>query len=350
MYLDLIYIQQNGVINTMEIKSNLLQIYSLLIVLVILSFISCTKETNNPVTSNDIQKNIVDWEGHYPNVNTQYKDSIAFSSTRFIGTHIAPSVYIASIDGSGMRALTIKYTCTFPSWSPRRWKIIYVACTNYVSNNPRYSLFMMDANGTNHKRITPANENVIGKASWSPDGNTIAYIERDTTYEFSRGRIKLINPDGTNPRIITDWINELNTISWAPTSSALVFAGFRTDGKGRIFRVNSDGSNLAPLNIGENCYNPSFSPDGKMLAYSYISDRFSHIFVYDFASQKVTQVSKEERFDYTPSWSSDSKYIIYASSPIGAKTTAIKKIKYDGTESSFVTDDSNFDYNPSWYN
>lgn len=332
------------------IKLSPIQFISLFVVLTVLSFISCSTDSNNPANPAEQKQNITDWEGNYPNVNTPYKDSIAFSSTRFMGTYIAPSVYIASIDGTGMRALTIKYTCTFPSWSPRRWKIIYIACTKFVSNNPRYSLFMMDANGTNHKRITPANENVVGKASWSPDGNTIAYVERDTTYEFSRGRIKLINPDGTNPRIITDWINELNAVSWSPTSSALVFAGFKSDGKARIYRVNSDGSNLAPLNIGDNCYHPSFSPDGKMIAYSFISDQFSHIFVYDFAGQKTTQVSKEDRFDYSPSWSFDGKYIIYASSPIGAKTSAIKRIKYDGTEPSFVTDDSNFDYNPAWYN
>jgi TolB protein len=329
-------------------KISLNSVFKLVFVIILahLLLTGCKKDSTSP----EDQQNTIDWEGNYPSVNTAYQDSILFTSDRYIGTHLSPSIYISSINGTGIRSLTNQYFSINPSWSPRRWRILYTAATDYTSKILKSSLFVMNADGTNQKRITNAGEQVTSKAAWSPDGNTIAYIENDTTYQYSRGRIKFINPDGKNPRVLTDWITSLTTVTWSPGSNALVFDGLSKDGQQRIFRINANGTNFAPLNLGEVCINPSISPDGKLLAFSKIFNGFIQLFVHTFSTQETKQITKEDRNNSSPSWSPDSKYIIYSSSTIGGKSSAIKKIKYDGTEDKFITDDTKYDNNPAWYN
>ena len=307
---------------------------------------SCKK--NSSPTSSD--GNSVDWEGHYPSVNIACADSILCASTRYLGTSYAPSVYILYKDGSGMRALTTQWFTFAASWSPRRWKIIYVADTG--SAKPAYGLFIMNSDGSNKKRLSQPGESVFGTASWSPDGNTIAYIEIDTSNQYGQGRVKLMNPDGTDERILTNWYLDLRRVSWSPDSRRVVFDGGTSD---KIYIVNVDGSGLSQLfNYSQGCYSPSWSPDGNTLAFSSFaiidSVYYSKIFTYGFNTGRITQVTNGKTFDYNPTWSSDSKTIVFQSSPPGVSSgSALYQINVNGSNQTQLTDNSATDYDPSWY-
>jgi len=299
---------------------------------------------DNPVTE-DISSNQQDWEGNYPSVNEGYQDSIVFTSYRYAGTSFAPSVHIANQNGNGIRALTTQWFTSFPSWSPRRWKVLYIVDTSFNYNKPARSLFMMNADGSNPKRITPRGEQVFGKSAWSPNGSTVAYIEIDTTFQWLRGRVKLINPDGTNPRTLTGWYLQLTCLSWSNDSKIIYFGGAGSDGRDRIYRMNSDGSGITPLFYSDyGCYFPSVSPDGKLLSFSSFalidSTHFSKIFTYSLNTGQINQVTIDKTFDYNPTWSPDSKYIVYSCTPIGGSNSALQKIKLDDGSVTEVTDDT----------
>lgn len=308
---------------------------------------SCKK--NSSPTSSD--GNAVDWEGHYPLVNVACADSILCASTRYLGTSFAPSVYILYKDGSGMRTLTTQWFTFAASWSPRRWKIIYVADTGAAK--PAYGLFVMNSDGSGKKRLSQPGESVFGTASWSPDGNTIAYIEIDTSDQYGRGRVKLMNPDGTNERILTDWFLDLRRVTWSPDSRRIVFDGAIT--ADRLFIANADGSGRSQLfNPSQGCYSPSWSPDGNTLAFesfaSIDSVYYSKVFTYSFSTQQITQVTKGKTFDYNPTWSSDSKTIVFQSSPPGVSFgTGLFRIDANGSNQTQLTDNSAADYDASWY-
>jgi len=213
---------------------------------------------------------------------------------------------------------------------------------------------MIDADGKNNKRITPYGEQVFGKSAWSPDGNTIAYIEMDTSFQWSRGRIKLIDPDGKNPRILTNWFLDITYLNWSNDSKVIYFDGAGSDGRDRIYKIGYDGSSLSPLFISDQgCYFPSLSPDGKLVAFSSFavidSNYFSKIYTFSLSSNQITQITINKTFDYSPTWSPDSKYIVYSSSPIGGLSSSLMKIKIDGTEVSSITDNTNIDIHPSWF-
>lgn len=117
----------------------------------------------NSLDSNDI----INWEGNFPNYNIAYKDSILFTSDRLLGRSFIPSVHIMYKDGSGMRGFINEWFTFNATWSPRKWKILFIADTSFCE--PQRTLFMMDANGSNKKRILLVGEDVwYGR--WSPEG------------------------------------------------------------------------------------------------------------------------------------------------------------------------------------
>jgi len=308
-------------------------------------FISCNENVTQP------EAGPKDWEGNYPQVNTAYEDYILFASDRFMGTNWAPSVYTMKKDGTNMHAMTTNWSTLCASWSPRRWKIIFVADTVFRKN---MGLFIMNYDGTDIKCISHDGENVFGNAAWSPDGQTIAYIVVDTSNGDQR-RIKLINPDGTNVRTITDWFSNMFSISWSRDSKRLLFDGFHNSGTGNIFIVNADGSGLSVFfPYPSQCYMPAWSPDGNFVAFCTFASidgmDLPKIFVYDLKAQRIQQVTSGKRLDSSPAWSPDSKSLIFSSAPPGVNVgTSIFSINLDGTNLTSLTDSLGTDYDVSWY-
>jgi len=307
-------------------------------------FVSCS-EDSNPINSN--KQN--DWEGNYPLVNTACNDSVLFSSDRFIGTSFAPSVYIMHKSGSGMRAISDQLFTFGGSWSPRRWKILFIADSGY--GPPSRGLYVMNSDGTDKKRITPAGEDVFGSAAWSPDGNKIAYIEIDTSDQFGRGRVKLINPDGTEPKVLTDWYGGLRDVTWSPDSRRIIFDGFEYMSFDKLHIINSDGTGLSLLfEYHQGCYSPSWSPDGVLVAFCSYAYNYSQIFTYNTNTKEIKLITKRYYFQDSPTWSSDSKAILFSSRPPGQTGgSSIYSIGIDGLNLVRLTDSLGTDYNVSWF-
>ena len=324
--------------------------YFIFILTFALIFLASCNKGSNPISGSN---EIIDWEGNYPLVNTACNDSILFSSDRYIGTSYAPSVYIMHKSGSGIHSLTNHMFTFGASWSPRRWKIIFIGDSSFGKS--LRGLYVMNSNGTNIKRLTPEGEDVYGIAAWSPDGNRIAYTEIDTTDPYGRGRIKVINPDGTDEKTLTDWFGGLRRVTWSPDSRKIIFGGFEYMSGDKLYIINSDGTGLAVLfEYYEGCYSPSWSPDGTLVAFSSFAlidgNYYSKIFTYNMNTYDIKQVSTGKTFDYNPTWSSDSKIILFASNPPGISgKSSIYRINKDGSDLIQLTDSLGTDYNASWF-
>jgi Tol biopolymer transport system component len=125
------------------------------------------------------------------------------------------------------------------------------------------------------------------------------------------------------------------------------------DGYFEIYTMNPDGTEQTRLtnNPGKDEY-PSWSPDGKRIAFG--SDRNSHSDVYVNAEVYImnadgshqTNLTNNPAFDHHPSWSPDGKKIVFASERDGNMNIYI--MNTEGSNQTRLTDNPAHDVKPQW--
>jgi Tol biopolymer transport system component len=111
---------------------------------------------------------------------------------------------------------------------PKAYPPISSKATSWDGPN---AVFMVDADGTNARLITPWS--VTLRAAWSPDGEWIAY---DMSASIAAPRdLFVVHPDGTERTDITSSDN--SKLSWAPAwwpdNAKVLFVRFGSDGRTR---------------------------------------------------------------------------------------------------------------------
>lgn len=121
------------------------------------------------------------------------------------------------------------------------------------------------------------------RPAWSPAGDKIAYYLH-SRYDAASGTMKLeqdlflIDPyTGEKIRLTNDEFNNTQP-AWSPDGERIVFSSDR-DGQASmdIWLMDKDGENLARLVdcTPASCYSPTFSPDGRQVAFSNGSRMFT---------------------------------------------------------------------------
>ncbi len=135
-------------------------------------------------------------------------------------------------------------------WSPESTYLLY----NRLSKGKILDIWMVSSEG---KEAKPLTKNRWESNDWgfrfSPDGRKIAYEVGGSLYIMDR--------DGSNKKKVTGDL-ELNEdkFSFSPDGIKILFLG-----NYNIWTVNSDGSNLRQLTEGSNSNYPSWSGDGKRI-------------------------------------------------------------------------------------
>jgi TolB protein len=199
--------------------------------------------------------------------------TIAFISNREgvrAGQPVNFEVYLASIDGSGVRRLTMNEQFEADiAWSPDSARLLV---KSYRDGNDE--VYLLDRSGATQRKLTdsPASD---GGPSWSPDGRWIVF---HSDRNGDGNRLYLMAADGSNVRTFPHDPGPGHSPQWSPDGTAIVFVSGR-DGNAEIYVMNPDGSNVRRLTHDprENGY-PRWSPDGTTIAHtagSFDTDRWS---------------------------------------------------------------------------
>ena len=133
-----------------------------------------------------------------------------------------------------------------------------------------WEIFSMRADGTARRRLT---NNLLNDTSptWSPDGSRIAF----RSDRAGNPEIYVMNADGSGLERLTRRPLGDTRPSWSPDGTRIVYQRFKTGGQGldprtaEIAVMNADGSGVKVLtNNTIEDLNPSWSPDGKRIAFA----------------------------------------------------------------------------------
>lgn len=176
---------------------------------------------------------------------------IAFSSYRYYAGDSGPQIYIMQADGTDLRKLTNHSALDYrPAWSPDGRSIAFQSDRNrlvWLDDD----IYLMDANGKNIRNLTkhPGRDR---HPTWSPDGRQIAFASvrvgdfGDENLDAGNYDIYLMDAEGTNVRRLTKDSSDEILPAWSPNGQKIVFSSNR-EGNFDIYMINADGTNLRQL-------------------------------------------------------------------------------------------------------
>ncbi len=294
------------------------------------------------------------------------------------GENHSQDIKLANGDGTFLRQLTHSDSTRnwFPAWSPDGKQIAYssdrgspreaygidltgdysvIKLTKEEMAAPDFperklspmvrgtgQVWIMNADGSNQRQLTFEGRNA--SPSWSPDGKTIAFNSTRTGI----CEIWLMDADGSNQRQITfnepeepgpfdnfikielhmhglyspEATGPINVFpTWSPDGKKIAFCSIRKDSYA-IWVMDADGKNLTMLTRPENHEHPqsncpSWSPTGDKIAYFHgINVGPGSIWVCDPDGSNAMRVSDEPEGSICdePSWSADGSKLLYSTS------------------------------------
>jgi TolB protein len=259
------------------------------------------------------------------------------------------SIHVMDFDGSHKVKLTKGVS---PCWSPDGQKIAFAA-----EKNGNRDIYYMNADGTDITQLTrhPA-EDVY--PSWSPDGSMIAFnSERSGSSQI--WRINVTDGDGKETwgynltQLTQDTPHKRvnNYHSWSPNGLWLAFEADRDRDDPEIYLANAvDGTNQQRLTFTRALDEvPSWSPDSKQILFS--SDmhgepqsRNYDIYIMNIDGSNLRRLTKTEGAASYPTMSPDGSKIAFDLSTEG--NSDIYVIEKDGSNPVCLGKGSDPDWSP----
>jgi dipeptidyl aminopeptidase/acylaminoacyl peptidase len=157
---------------------------------------------------------------------------------------------------------------------------------------------------------------LIGGSTWSPDGETVAFISNLS----GRNNLWLVPAEGGWPTQLTISNERQTSPAWSPDGKWIAYTSdYDGDEQWDIFLVSPKTGQVVNLTntreISEE--SPAWSPDGRYLAYI-VKPKTSSVYeidVYDTVMREVkhlTTGTAKDRMNVAPIWSANGKFIVYS--------------------------------------
>ena len=185
---------------------------------------------------------------------------------------------------------------TAPEFSPDGEMITF---TRWAPNSDKYQIMTMERNGNNPNNI-PRIEG--WDPTWSPDGKQILFASA------KNGPVQLftVREDGKNLRQISNLPAIRGRSDWSVLGQIVTYSGEAWHRE--LYIMNADGSESHQLTpTGGNSQGPSFSPDGKWVAFTAYFDKYDdihgcEIYIIRTDGTDLRRLTENNYCDYQPRW------------------------------------------------
>ena len=159
-------------------------------------------------------------------------------------------IYVMNTNGGATRPIT-QFGSPFSAdvdsaaWSPNAKQLVF-AVHNSERGDPAggRALFVINADGSEQRQLTPWPLNGGGRLDWSPDGKLILFRVRGARNQH--GNIYTIHPDGSGLKQLTRYPapKAVELGSFSPDGKSIIFSRFSAGGYSDLFAMRSDGTNV----------------------------------------------------------------------------------------------------------
>ena len=240
---------------------------------------------------------------------------------------------------------------SYPYWSPDGSKIVFQS--NRLDDNSE--IYVMNSDGQNIRRLTDSkgfDENPI----WSPDGKSILFAtNRDGNHEIymmdvdgeNQRNISNHSAYDGHPNFSPDGQKIIFNSSRIMSPDHSVESAFTRTSNIELYEMNLDGSNVTRVtNYPSWDTYPDISPDGTKIAFrrrtveNIMGKEIgnSEVFIANRDGSEAYNISNHPSHDGWPSWSPDGKKIAFASERERAQNWQIYTTNIDGSELTRLTE------------
>ena len=253
-------------------------------------------------------------------------------------------ICIMNADGSDYRRLTMEDDIRhyYPSISPDGISVVYSA---FYEQSKHYEVYEMDLTIGENKALTYSIGD-LNAPEISPDGKTIAFTrffndpDKPSTW--------LMDRNGTNLRqvsAVTAW-----DPTWSPDGGQILFSSYIND-LSQLFVINLDGTGLRQVsNLPDLRGRSDWSPQNLIVTYSGKSWK-RELFVMNADGSGLRQISPSGGNSQGPSFSPDGQWLAftaYFDNPGDIHGCEIYVMRVDGSDLRRLTDNDYCEYQPRW--
>ncbi|HZZ37732.1 MAG TPA: Tol-Pal system beta propeller repeat protein TolB [Acidobacteriaceae bacterium] len=252
-------------------------------------------------------------------------------------------IWVMDYDGMNPRQLTHLGTISLsPRVSPDNSK---VAFSSLGKNGWSIRMFSLDLN-----RLVafPAWGGTTLSPAWSSDGNHLAF----SSARSGDPEIYVTDPSGQGERRLTAFRGPDVSPVWNPkTNGQIAWVSGRTR-LPQIYIMDADGANITRMTDGGYATSPSWSPNGQFLTFAWNrsygpgAPGGEDVYIMDIASKRWTQLTHDSGANDFPSWSPDSRHIVFQRQQGGH--TEIWMMLADGTDQQQLTHGDGSNTQPDW--
>jgi TolB protein len=176
----------------------------------------------------------------------------------------------------------------------------------------------------------------------------IAYITATGSAPNYQYALMVADSDGYNPQVVVRSRESLLSPTWSPDGKRIAYVSFESGNSTIYVQDLGTGSRQVVSNSKGINSAPAFSPDGNRLALSLSKGGNPDIYIMDLGSRATTQVTKHFAIDTEPRWAPDGQTLYFTSDRSGKPQ--IYQVSPSGGEPTRVTFEGQYNASPSIVN